>query len=199
MKFTFKKLTVFVFVSACMCGLTAQNQSNQAPPDTSEYPYYINMMQDPEADFRATQSAFEKYWAGRTDYKGNGWKVFKRWEYINEPRVQPDGKLPAPDHVMKEYEEYQSTHLTESVAGAWTQIGPVNYPSNSTSQPTGMGRINCITFHPTIANTFWAGSPSGGLWKTIDGGSTWTTLTEAMPTLGVSSILAHPTSPNNIW
>lgn len=199
MQSIYKKLAVIVFVSACISGLTAQNQPNQALPDTSEYPYYIQMMQDPEADFRATQSAFEKYWAGRTDYKGNGWKVFKRWEYINEPRVQPDGKLPAPDHVLKEYAEYQSTHLTESVAGDWTQIGPVNYPANYTIQPTGMGRINCIAFHPTVSSTFWAGAPSGGLWKTTNSGSTWTTLTSAMPTLGVSSILIHPTTPNTIW
>jgi len=68
MRNIYKSLAVLFFVSAGMSGLIAQNQPIKGLPDTSEYPYYVNMMQDPEADFRATQRAFEKYWEGRTDF-----------------------------------------------------------------------------------------------------------------------------------
>ncbi len=199
MKYNYKNLIALVFFFTCISGVTSQNLANQASPDTSDFPYYIYMMQDPDIKFNATVSAFEKYWANRTDYKGNYWKQFKRWEYINQPRVQENGKLPAPDHVMRVYQKYKDDYPSESTTGSWTQIGPVNYPANSTSQPTGLGRINCIAFHPTNGNILWAGAPSGGLWKSTDHGTNWTTLTEAMPTLGVSSILVHPTTPNTIW
>ena len=165
--------------------------------DTSNYPFWTTMMQDINANFYSTQSAFEKYWANRTDYKGNGWKVFKRWEYINRDRVLPDGKLQPPDYVKNEYLKY--ANLQKSVSGAWTQIGPISLPANSTSQPNGLGRINTIGFHPTDANTFYIGSPSGGFWKTSDGGTTWTVLSASMPTLGVSAILVHPATPDIIW
>ena len=177
----------------------AQTVSLQSNRDTSEYPYWITMMQDPDADFSTTQNAFEQYWANRSDFQGNGWKVFKRWEYINQSRVQPNGKLPAPGYVLAEYERYRESHQTDSPSGAWTLIGPVLSPANATSQPNGMGRINCVAFHPSTATTFYAGSPSGGLWKTTDGGTTWTTLTEALPRLGVSSILIDPSTPSMIW
>ena len=52
-----------------------------------------------------------------------------------------------------------------------------------------MGRINCIAFRSGDNNTFYVGSPSGGLWKTTDGGSTWTVLTDNNDVLGVSDII----------
>ncbi|MCP4704999.1 MAG: hypothetical protein GY865_10340, partial [candidate division Zixibacteria bacterium] len=52
----------------------------------------------------------------------------------------------------------------------------------------GIGRINCISFHPTDLNTIWVGSPSGGLWNTTDAGINWTVLTDNNIVLGVSDI-----------
>jgi hypothetical protein len=176
--------------------LQAQNTS---PADTAHYPYWTTMMQDPNANFHATQSAFEKYWAGRTDYRHNGWRVFKRWEYINKDRVQQNGKLQPPGYVAEEFRKYVKSHSPKSLSGNWTQVGPVNYPANATGQPTGMGRVNAIGFHPTDANTLYIGSPSGGFWKSTDGGATYTNLTSNLPTLGVSAILVHPTVPNTIF
>jgi hypothetical protein len=158
------------------------------------------MMQDPDARFKDTQRAFEKYWEKRADTRHNGWKVFKRWEYINQDCVQPDGKLPSPGHVMNEYQKYFQTHDgAMSVNGNWSQVGPVASPGNATSQPNGMGRINGICFHSTDPNTIYIGAASGGLWRTNDGAATWTVLTTSTPTLGVSSILLHPSNPSIIY
>jgi len=186
---------------ALIFSLPSESQSSpgMATADTANYPYWIRMMQDPDARFSATQRAFDQYWAGRPAHKGNGWKVFKRWEYINEPRVQPDGKLRSPDYVTNVYRKYLETHDQRSANGNWTQLGPVDYPANATDQPNGMGRVNAMAFHPSNPNIFYAGSPSGGLWRTTDGGSTWTVLFSDLPTLGVSAILLHPTNENLIY
>jgi len=49
----------------------------------------------------------------------------------------------------------------------------------------GNGRINEIAFHPTNANIIYVGASGGGLWKTIDGGASWSSLTDGMPDLAV--------------
>jgi photosystem II stability/assembly factor-like uncharacterized protein len=72
-------------------------------------------------------------------------------------------------------------------------------PSTSAGGYSGIGRINCIAFHPTIANTFWVGTPAGGLWKTTDGGITWSTNTNNLPVLGVSDIAINPSNPNIMY
>jgi photosystem II stability/assembly factor-like uncharacterized protein len=171
-------------------------QVSTTPKDTADYPYWTSMMQNPEARFSATVSAFNKYWENRPVTKGCGWKVFKRWEYINSGRVMPNGKLPAPGSVSEEYK--RAMNGQRSVSGTWTQVGPMTSPVNATGQPNGMGRVNAIGFHPTDANTFYIGSPSGGLWRTNDGGGTWTLLSGSMPTLGVSAIIVDPTQPSTI-
>ncbi|MCX6250079.1 MAG: BACON domain-containing carbohydrate-binding protein [Bacteroidetes bacterium] len=199
MKKIFHLISTVIFCILVAFAARAQNNTVVQANDTAHFPYWIQMMQDPSAGFHATQSAFEKYWQGRTDYKGNGWKVFKRWEYINKSRVQPDGKLPAPGSVAKEFNRYRQTHSQRSLNGAWTQVGPINIPANATGQPNGMGRINAAAFHPTDANTFYVGSASGGFWKTMDAGITWANLTSNLPTLGVSAILIHPSTPNTIF
>ncbi len=163
---------------------------------------WIEKMQDPNVDFKQLQKDFNEYWEGRTDYKGNGYKIFKRWEYINEFRISSDVKKQKSDYVYKTYEKYKKEHPNlKSASGSWTIQGPTSYVGNETGQPSGMGRINAIAFHPSDANTIFVGSPSGGFWKTTNHGDSWTDLSANMPTLGVSSILIDPgfTSNNTIY
>lgn len=54
-------------------------------------------------------------------------------------------------------------------------------------------------FHPTNSNTFWVGTPAGGLWKTTNGGNTWTTNTDNLPVLGVSDIAINPDNPSIMY
>lgn len=165
---------------------------------------WLEKMQDSRYSFQEVQQAFETYWGRRTDYKGNGYKVYKRWEYINEFRILPDGKRQGPNYVFDTYKRYVEEHpasMMRSVSGSWSLLAPTSYPINNTSQPTGVGRINAIAFDATDSshNTIFIGSPSGGFWKTIDHGTTWNDLSADIPTLGVSSIVVHPTNPNIIY
>ncbi len=185
----FIRLNVFIFTLTFLSSaLFAQNKD------------WLLKMQDPNVNFWELQKEFNDYWKDRTDYKGNGYKVFKRWEYINEVRALPDGKLQAPDQVMKEYERYMAeAPLQKSASGTWNIVGPVAYPANATPQPTGKGRINAIAFHPSDVNTLFIGAPSGGIWKSTNNGANWTSLSANIPYLGVSAILIHPANPNIIY
>lgn len=179
-------------VSPAQTPLLPQEQ----PPDTASYPYWIEMMQDPSANFYATQRAFNLYWENRPVTKSSGWKVFKRWEYMMQSRVSPDGTRPAPDEVFNAFETF--TDNTESVSGNWISLGPSMIPSPGPPGYIGLGRLNVIAFHPTDASTLYVGSPSGGFWKTTNGGLNWMTTTDTMPTLGVSAIVADYSNPSKI-
>ncbi len=176
----------------------AQNQSptSQVVNDTANYPYWIQMMQDPDANFFQTQRAFNIYWKDRQIKKGCGWKVFKRWEYMTQSRVNPDGSLPAPDAVFNAFQEYQKN--SRSSSGNWISLGPSQIPAPGDPGYKGLGRLNVVAFHPSNPDIFYVGSPSGGMWQTSDGGTTWTTHTDTMPTLGVSAIVVDYSNPNKI-
>jgi len=164
--------------------------------DTSEYPYWISMMQDPDANFFQVQSAFNTYWKNRKITKGCGWKPFKRWESMMKDRVSPDGRMPAPDEVMNAYHKYMAEHdNSASVSGNWVCQGPFVIGGGY----QGLGRLNAIAFHPTNPDIIYVGSPSGGLWVSTTGGNEWTTLTDGLPTLGVSAIAIDPMNPSTIY
>jgi len=175
----------------------AQQQTPQpAGTDTASYPYWIEMMQDPSMNFFQVQRAFNLYWENRPITRSSGWKVFKRWEYMMQSRVSPDGTRPAPDEVLKAYDAF--TDNTESTSGNWISYGPSLIPSPGPPGYLGLGRLNVIAFHPTDANILFVGSPSGGFWKTSDGGLNWITTTDTMPTLGVSAIAVDYSNPSKI-
>ena len=189
------------FVIACLTGvmqLNAQSQPSSAIPDTASFPYWIEMMQDPSANFYAVQSAFNTYWKDRPITKGCGWKPFKRWEYMAKQRLLPGGIRPAEDATFKAYNNYmKKTEGSRTLYGNWENIGPFAVPEGKGYK--GLGRINAIGFHPTDANIIYIGAPAGGLWKSTDGGQNWNSNTDQLPTLGVSSIAINPVNPDMLY
>ena len=129
------------------------------------------------------------YYKNDKKQKAPGWKQFKRWEWYWDARVNPvTGGFPETSS-SKEWEIFEAkTYISKSSSGDWKPLGP----NLSDGGYAGIGRINCIAFHPNDTSTYWVGSPSGGLWKTSNDGNTWVTLTDQNTVLGVSDI-AVPT------
>jgi len=171
--------------------LAAQTWEQNLPQDKLE---------NGELKFQEIQKAFNDYWApynvengyyyvNGEKIKAPGWKQFKRWEWKAEYFIDGEGNFPETSTV-EEMEKYYKANPDEgkSLSGNWTNIG-----YNTTNGGyQGIGRVNCVAFHPSNSSTFWIGAPSGGLWKTTDGGTTWTVQTDALSVMGVSAIAVHP-------
>ncbi len=194
--FNFRKFSFMLLICLFTTGSLLAQTNIVSSPDTASYPYWIRMMQDPDANYFATVSAFEKYWENRPITRGCGWKVFKRWEYIMRNRVKPDGTKPAPDAVYREWNKFHNP--ARSPNGSWVSLGPSYIPAPGPAGYMGLGRLNVVAFHPTNQNKLYVGSPSGGFWLTSDNGATWNTTTDNMPTIGVSAIVVDFSNPATI-
>ncbi|MBK9380715.1 MAG: hypothetical protein IPN39_05265 [Chitinophagaceae bacterium] len=75
-------------------------------------------------------------------------------------------------------------------AANWTSLGDVS---------TIGGRVLCVEVDPNNSNNVWAGSASGGIWKSTNGGTNWTSVNTNLPVLGVSSIIVNPSNSNIIY
>ncbi|MBT5991204.1 MAG: PKD domain-containing protein [Bacteroidetes bacterium] len=148
-----------------------------------------------DKNFYEIQKAFNDNWnsqENKNDMKG--WKQYKRWEWFMEPRVYPSGILPDPMatyNALNPALPIRPDHNRSN--GNWTSMGP------AISSGTGIGRINCVVFHPTDTNIIWVGAPSGGLWKSTDGGASWHTNTDNLPAIGISDLVIHPTNPDTMY
>ncbi|MGB1295231.1 MAG: T9SS type A sorting domain-containing protein [Flavobacteriales bacterium] len=198
-----KRSLLTLILSGCIGISLAQTSKTRTEKDYRNHPYWIDMMQDPQANFFETQKAFYSYWKGRKIEKGAGYKPFKRWEHFMAQQVDERGNKPSAAQLLNELNTTENLSSTENSitgqVGNWTEIGPVQLPNNGTGQPNGLGRINAIGFHPTNANVFYVGAPAGGLWKTTDAGSSWSSSTDGLATLGVSSIVVDHSNPNTVY
>ncbi|MEK7255646.1 MAG: glycosyl hydrolase, partial [Bacteroidota bacterium] len=90
-------------------------------------------------------------------------------------------------------------HGSKSNPGAsWTPLGPSDWDDGA-GWNAGNGRINVVVQDPVNSNTVYVGAASGGLWKSTNGGTTWTNLTDDQPVLGVSGIAIDPDDTNVIY
>lgn len=158
---------------------------------------WVEKFQDPNVPFHEKQEAFYEYWDGREIEKGKGWKQFKRWEYFMKSRVDNDGFFRNHSATFNAYQKMQQNESTKSGvkdSASWNPLGPFGGAQNS-----GAGRLNCIAFHPTNQNLIFVGAPSGGIWKSTDGGSSWSTNTDELANLGISDIKINPNNPDIMY
>jgi hypothetical protein len=76
-----------------------------------------------------------------------------------------------------------------SFSNGWTSLGPGNVG----------GRTRSILIDPTSPSTVYAGAVTGGVWKTTDGGNTWTPLTDLLPVLNIGALAMDPTNSQIIY
>jgi len=149
---------------------------------------------NPNPTIQEKSIAFEEYRAIHPYTKGNGFKPYAREiDFILE-RNSMGEKFKA-DALFKEWEKTlkNSSYSKTSTQSNWVSKGPINTPIIlSNGKKRGNGRVNCIAFDPIDPDIIWIGSPAGGLWKSTDGGSNWTTNTDGLPVIGVSHIAIDP-------
>ena len=172
-------------------------------------PWVKNLPQDKlnnnrELTLHDFQKAFNDYWAPfhvKEGYyfengikkKAPGWKQFKRWEWYWTPRVNPKtGEFPKVS-AADIRQQIKMSGNPRSTTGSWTSLGPSSTPGGY----AGIGRLNCVAFSDNNSR-FYVGAPAGGLWKTTDGGTSWTPLTDDNAVLGVSDAVVIPTTGDDI-
>lgn len=84
----------------------------------------------------------------------------------------------------------------------WLNIGPTRatYAQNGgTLNVTDSGRVNDIETDPANANVIYVAFSGGGVWKTTDGGSTWSAKTETLGSLSAGALVMDPANANTLY
>ena len=82
--------------------------------------------------------------------------------------------------------------------GPTPSFGPLFTVQSGDAAPLGgsvAGAVGPVVADSLNANTLFVGTPWGGIWKTTNGGTTWTPLTDKQATLSISSLAYDPTDP----
>ncbi|MFN8698258.1 MAG: WD40/YVTN/BNR-like repeat-containing protein, partial [Flavobacteriales bacterium] len=159
-------------------------------------PWY-EKMEDPAVNYFDVQESFRQEWLGKPIERGKGWKQFQRWQWFMTPRVYENGTRFAPDAVMQAMEENPALFSpANQLPGNWTYIGNTSVPSNG----GGAGRVNSVRSQGNSTSILYACAPGGGLWKTTNGGISWTLMnTDYLSSIGISDMAIDPNNPNILY
>jgi photosystem II stability/assembly factor-like uncharacterized protein len=72
---------------------------------------------------------------------------------------------------------------------AWRNIGPAFMS----------GRIADIAWHPDDSSVWYVAVGSGGVWKTVNAGTTWTPVFDEQPSYSIGAVSVDPSNPNTVW
>ncbi len=123
-----------------------------------------------------------------------------RWEQYWLPRLYPHGNFNKAIDAYNDYFKDNPSARSASVGTSnWQPLGPFSPSQNYIYN----GRLSSIAFDPNYLtnNTFYVGSPFGGLWKTTDGGQNWANLNTdfLLPTSHIADVAVDPNNGNIIY
>ncbi|APY07637.1 hypothetical protein BWZ20_04680 [Winogradskyella sp. J14-2] len=135
--------------------------------------------------------------------RGTGFKIFKRWQYFAERAMDETGRLKSPQFYYQELKNYNANTNAEGIAakttvGTWEEMGPTYWDATSGWNP-GVGRITSMAIEESNLNHIIAGSETGGVWKSTDGGATWTVLSDNLSNIDVYALAIEPTNSNTYF
>jgi photosystem II stability/assembly factor-like uncharacterized protein len=118
-----------------------------------------------------------------------------------------DGKTPVDPQLrtnaIKDREEAERTlarmpqsEFKSALTSSWSEIGPAPLYVNSVKYS---GRATAIAVHPTNPNIVYVGTSQGGLYRTTNGGTTWTPLMDNALSLAIGSVAIAPSNPEIVY
>ena len=140
-------------------------------------------------------------------------KPFQRQRWHFDQRAYPGKDIPAGAQLraierMERMERVKTVRALESQAGQgsrWVSIGPAPIIAGTAGgAPPGAstawsGRVTSLAVHPGDSNHWLVGAALGGVWRTVDAGTTWAPLTDAQASLAIGAIAFAPSNPAVIY
>ncbi|RXR19122.1 T9SS type A sorting domain-containing protein [Flavobacterium amnicola] len=151
------------------------------------------------ASIEEMKQAYDNYWSTHDkNAKGSGAKLFMRWLNNNENQLNDDGAILTSQQLLdifnKEKLNRAANRSSLAATSNWQPVfGTLPYNSN------GQGRIQAVAVDPTNPNIIYVGTPAGSLWKSTNGGTSFVSLFDEFPQIGVSGIAIDPNNTNIIY
>lgn len=135
-----------------------------------------------------------------------------RRDWFWHQRTYPLDTVP-PDANLKALEYVQTQMPIEAQASdqTWQALGPNSIDNgliglyNCTQfdcdawRTNVSGRAKAIVFDPQNTNTIYIGTATGGIWKTTNGGASYTPLTDSQPIMSFHSLTMDPSNSNTLY
>lgn len=88
-----------------------------------------------------------------------------------------------------------------TIGPTWSAVGPSPIPNGQTNlvSNTVTGRLTTMVIDPTNSNVLYVGSAQGGVWRSLDGGNTFTPIFDSAQSLAIGALTLDPNNHQRLW
>src|SRR5580765_3752618 len=171
--------------------------------DSADIPAFARGSVDPEQYLRM-RNAHNRRLRGLMDPafqpdRRNGaiWVMQNREKQIQDAAANGTGD---PNFVGPITPDAPAPALPASLLAPWTPLGPAPIPNGQTTgvSQAVSGRVTVIAVHPTNENIVYVGTAQGGLYRSLNGGTSWTPLMDNALSLAIGYIALDPLDPTTL-
>lgn len=124
-----------------------------------------------------------------TLYRDSESWIRERYRWFREQRLRdgeqvPEGAREAAVAAQKRMSVYRP--LSKTGAALWTNVGPGNIG----------GRVTGIAIDPANPDLVYFTGADGGVWKSVNGGASFTPIADLLPTMSMGAITLSPSNPS---
>ena len=126
--------------------------------------------------------------------------AFKRERWFYEQRMFPDNFIPENSYaeaIDQRNELRQSQGFFLGANNTWTSIGPTS--GFYFSYGNISSRITTIKYDPVNPSIIYLGAAYGGVWKSVNGGDSWTSMTMDEASLSSGALAVDPVNNNIVY
>lgn len=126
-------------------------------------------------------------------------KAFLRERWFYEQRMYPFNRLPddAFGKAMQQRDEMRRAQGFSENIPPWTNLGPT--PGYYFAYGNISGRTTTVQYDPNNPGVIYIGAAFGGVWKSTNGGNTWTAKTDFEASLSSGALAIDPTNTNIVY
>lgn len=168
-------------------------------------PDWAVMMYEGDPNVYEIQAAYEAYFDVHTFKKSIHTQNYKHWlrTIYQNHYLTADGRLQIPSYEQEraDIDQHMSSREAESLtAGAWTALGPFETQAEGQNL-TVTWQSNIYTFDQSVdnPNVVYAGTETGGLFRSNDKGLNWISIGDDLILGGIGSIKTDPSDANTIY
>lgn len=110
-------------------------------------------------------------------------------DWFMQQRTWPDAQIDIGDYHAAQRQAERLANRTLDEHPPWIPVGPDNIG----------GRIADIAVHPTNAQIYYVAAASGGVFKTTNGGGSWSAVFDAMPSMSMGALAIDPLNPGVVY
>ena len=122
-----------------------------------------------------------------------GWEPGKPFDATARRRAieqmeQQELERPTKDTLLGRMESVFG--VAPAVIPVWTELGPNPIPNGQTQTVVSpvSGRVSAIEIDPSDPNKVYVGAAQGGVYRSLDGGATWTPIFDSAQSLAIGSL-----------